>query len=110
MVVPSTCREGHNIGTILNYLSALSYRDLIPAYYEKNIQGKQMRDEDSVKMLEIMLSNIRADLSLIFEWCGMNNLILTSSKTNGANLASKFKAMEKAMVVTIDRMYQGYTK
>ena len=110
MVVPSTCREGHNIGTILNYLSALSYRDLIPAYYEKNIQGKQMRDEDSVKMLEIMLSNIRADLSLIFEWCGMNNLILTSSKTNGTNLASKFKAMEKAMVVTIDRMYQGYTK
>jgi len=110
MVVPSTCKERYNIGTILNYLSALSYRDLIPAYYEKNIQGKQMRDEDSVKMLEIMLSNIRADLSLIFEWCGMNNLILNSSKTNGANLASKFKSMEKAMNTTIDRMYQGYTK
>jgi len=108
-VVPSTCELGENTGTVLNYLSALSHRDLIPAYYEKNIQGQQMRDEDSVEMLNIMLSNIRADLSLIFEWCGMNGTILSAAKNNGEGLASKFKAMEKAMGMTIDRMYSGYS-
>lgn len=110
MVVPSANREAAEIGTILTYFSALSHRDLIPAFYEKSVTGKQLRDQESVEMLEIMFSNIQTDPALTFEWCAMLKLIETAAQNNGEGLASKFKAMEKAMVVTIDRMYQGYTK
>ena len=83
---------------------------LKPAYYDKTLTYKAMRDEESVEMLEIMFSNIQTDPALTFEWCAMLKLIETAAQNNGEGLASKFKAMEKAMVVTIDRMYQGYTK
>ena len=105
MIVPSTNREAANIGTILTYLSAYSYRDLIPAFYEKSVTGKQFRDQESVEMLELMLSNVQTDPTLTFEWCGMMGLIQKAIQNNGEGLASKFQAMDKAMDITIDRMY-----
>ena len=108
MVIPSANREAAEIGTILTYFSAYSYRDLIPAFYEKSVTGKQFRDQESVEMLEIMLSNIRMEPALLFEWCGMLGLIEKAAQSNGEGLAAKFQAMEKAMATTIDRMYGKY--
>jgi len=105
---PIPMAEAAEIGTILTYFSALSHRDLIPAFYEKSLTGVQFRDEDSGERLDIMLANIRMEPALVFEWCGMLKLIETSSQNNGEGLASKFEAMTKAMATTISRMYSKF--
>lgn len=102
LIVPTTAKEAGNIGTILEYLGAYSYRDLRPAYYEYNVKGKQFRDQDSVEMLEIMLDNITVDLGFIYNWGigdAFNKVVL-----EGEGIVSTFEARETAILKAMNRL------
>lgn len=107
MIVPITNQMYTEIGTILEYFGAYSHRYLIPAYYEKNIQGKQTRDEQSVEMLEIMLSNITADLSVVYGWGSMTDKILSAAK-KGEGFASSMKSTTKVVQKNIEKWYEAF--
>ncbi|MBE6659599.1 MAG: hypothetical protein E7604_14305 [Ruminococcaceae bacterium] len=51
-----------------DYLSYLSSREVIPLYYENVVEQKGLRDEDSIEMLDIVLSNKTVDLGNLFGW------------------------------------------
>ena len=68
MIIPVTNGALELTGTVVENMAALSRRDLIPAYYEINLMGKQLRDDDSEKMLDIMTGSIQYDLALIYNW------------------------------------------
>lgn len=107
LIVPTTNNEYMNIGVILECLGAYSYRDLIPAYYEVNIRGKQTRDEESIEMLDIMLSNISGDLSLVYGWGGLTNVYLTAVKS-GMEIASTFEKIEKKINTEIEKWKEAF--
>jgi ABC-type sugar transport system, periplasmic component len=100
--IPVTCDNLERTGTILENICAGSYEELIPAYYEINLKGKQFRDDDSEAMLNLMLNNIQYDLALIFNFGSFINMY-NSTVTNNADLMSKYAAIEKAVNMDLQK-------
>ena len=53
-VVPSNNRDPERTSVIMEALASGSARYVFPAYYEKAMQQKILRDEESIKMMEII--------------------------------------------------------
>lgn len=102
-VLPATLGEDRleNVGLLLEALSVESNKSVLPAYYEKTLKGKYARDDDSMKMLEIILDSSFYDLgvsiwpnvtlNILMEnvFLNMNNTISSTIAGMKDNVASK---------------------
>ena len=66
--IPGTVEEEklEMIGTALEELSAYSYNYTIEAFFEVALKGRYMRDEESRKMLDLIVDNLRIDTGWIY--------------------------------------------
>ena len=60
--VPAVVKDTELVGAVLEMMHYLSYRDVIPAYYETTLKQKVSRDSVSAQMLDLILENIYYDL------------------------------------------------
>lgn len=95
-LLPITIAEDRieNIGMLLEAMSWASHRDLVPAYLEETVKTKYTRDEDSVKMLEIILDSSFFDLGVS---------VLTA-ETQGVIMNSVYLEMNDVIASTIASM------
>ena len=93
-------------GIILEALAAESYYTLRPAYYEISINGKFLRDEESIEMLDIILESRVYELAMAFGWGGLGNILEDMYRPKKRDFVStyekKFNSYEKAIQKTID--------
>ncbi|MGM9624897.1 MAG: hypothetical protein ACI3XM_04225 [Eubacteriales bacterium] len=106
MCIPSTQTDTEKAGIILEAMAAKSVSTVTEAYYDKALTFKYMRDEESVKMLEMILANRVYDLAYIYGWGNLAETIF-SMINNGKNTVAsswekKVASAEKAMQKTID--------
>jgi hypothetical protein len=74
LAVPVTNTDLDRTGLILEALSAESRKVVIPAYYEISIGTKYLRDEISVRMLDIILENRIYDINQsMYSWGGFSS-------------------------------------
>ncbi|MBR3997836.1 MAG: hypothetical protein IKI93_05775, partial [Clostridia bacterium] len=64
-----------------------------PAYYEKTLMGKSVRDQESQPMIELILSTRNFDLGSIFDWGKTASTI--RGLENSGNVASALKKISK---------------
>ncbi len=62
LTVPVTTRTPALTGAVIETMNFLSYRDVIPAYYEVVLKQKVSRDSESAQMLDLILNSIHYDL------------------------------------------------
>jgi len=65
--VPITAEDLERTGIIIEAMSAEGYKTLIPAYYEVALKAKYLRDEDSVKMLDLVTENRTISFSYCYD-------------------------------------------
>ena len=76
--VPVTNTHLTETAAASDYLSYLSNRDLLPVYYDTVVEQKGLRNQDSIEMLDIVLSSKTVDLSTLFGW---NSTLVTNLRT-----------------------------
>ncbi len=64
MTVPTTAKNPKLCGAVLETLHYLSWRDVMPAYYEVTLKQKVSRDNVSAQMLDIIMDSICYDLGM----------------------------------------------
>lgn len=106
LCIPSTQADTEMAGIIVEAMAAKSKYTVTEAYYNKALTYKYMRDEDSVEMLDIILSSRVYDLAYIYDWGSIFTGIMTLVKSGKTDVAStwdkKMKSADKAMQKTID--------
>ncbi|MCL1857912.1 MAG: hypothetical protein FWF92_01590 [Oscillospiraceae bacterium] len=109
--IPITAGDLERTGMILEDLSAESKYTLQPAYYEINLQGKLIRDDESQEMLDIILSNIAYDIGYIYNFGGFG---AATCERYGRDMkvewASQFAKLEVKMEAAIEKMTTAYEK
>ena len=103
--VPVTNVQTEKIGFVLEAMSADSLNNLTPAYYEVCLTDKYVRDQESVEMLDLILSSVVMDNANIFSWGGIETAVndaLYKGTAIASVLASKKSAVETAMQKTLD--------
>jgi len=107
VTVPMTQKDTEMAGIILEAMAAESVNTLTPAYFDKALGQKYMRDEESIEMLDIILNSRYFDLAYAYEWAkfvvDLRTIISTNSGTFASLLASSLDKLESEMNATTDK-------
>jgi hypothetical protein len=107
--VPALIPDPDRSGFIIEALSAESARLLTPAYYEKALSLQYLRDEGSIKMLDIILANQVHDIMYtIYNWAGFTDTLREAMMGNNANIASLLDRHEPRIISAMQRTIDAY--
>jgi hypothetical protein len=84
VAVPKTVTDQQRVGVILEAMAAKSMQLLRPAYYDIALNGKYLRDEESIGMLDIIIKERVYDLGLAYGFGGITDIIQGLGKKGGA--------------------------
>ena len=109
--VPATASDIERTGTIIEALNAYSYNAIDEVYYELTLQDKLARDEDSVRMLDMITEARVVDIAVLNEsaWGDVIWAFLNSFEKNGsAQLASLTEKHQKAFEKIRNDIVEAY--
>ncbi len=68
LCLPATNTDTHSAGVILDALSYLSWKDVLPIYYDVNVSQKGLRNEESIEMLALIRDTRFFDIGKSYGW------------------------------------------
>lgn len=100
-VAPVTCGNPERTSAVMEALAYETSVTVIPSYYEKAVQHKMLRDEESVKMLDLIRSTRMMDLGDV-PWMDnirmiYNNAVTKNQLTIASITESKLEAVQKVI-------------
>ncbi|MCL2518981.1 MAG: hypothetical protein FWF15_10505 [Oscillospiraceae bacterium] len=102
-VIPVTCADTEMTANILQALGYYAQQEILPAYYDKLIKNKIMRDEESAEMLDLISANIRHDLSLYYAWGNMVQMFIDIVNSRANTFESSFAKIENIISAAIQK-------
>ena len=104
-VVPVTNTKYDMTGDVLEAMGYYGQQYITPAFIDTTVNDKALRDEDSSRMLEIILSNRVYDLAVFYDWGGLYGMFspLVSNKNGASKLASTYASIEKKAVKALGK-------
>jgi hypothetical protein len=102
MTMPTTAAQPELSGAVLETLHWLSWRDVMPAYYEVTLKQKVSRDDISSRMLDLIMDSIYYDLGATM-FCSQikdgifTNLFGSNNRTFVSKVTSQISVIEKAI-------------
>ena len=81
---------------------------ITPAYYETTLKYRDLRDNESGEMLDLVFSNVVYDLGIIYDFGGIGGMISDLMSTNSTNIVSAFEAKKDMIQEAIDQCVESY--
>jgi len=113
MSVPCTITNPELVGAAMELLAWESANEVIPTYYDTVLTGKLARDEDAVKMLDIIFDTIAYEIGgNYFGFSnGLSDLFYAiprlAIQKESSDFASWYKKCEKSAQKTLDSFYES---
>lgn len=82
--------------------SAWAKNYLTPAYYEVNLRYRDLRDDESEEMLDIIFGNIVYDIGECFEFGGMRDIFEEMAKSRASDIVSAIDAKKDMALIDIE--------
>jgi len=109
--LPTTNEDLPKTANIIQALGYYGQQTVIPAVWETTVTHKTLRDDESLEMLDIIMSNRVYDLGVFYNWGDILGMYTESYGVRQNNLASAFEArrdrIETEMQATVDQL-MGY--
>ncbi|MCL2518117.1 MAG: hypothetical protein FWF15_06085 [Oscillospiraceae bacterium] len=108
LCIPKTAQNLTRIGTVVEALSAESYKTLTPVFYDQALGIKYARDEDTRHMLDIIYAGVLYDFGYIFDdWKGATWVFPNLIKAKSTDLASYYAKNESAILTNYDNIFKA---
>jgi len=103
--IPVTAKDVSASGAILDALSYLSYRDVLPVYYDITVSQKGLRNEESIEMLAIIRDSLCFDSSLAYGcMTKLPEAIPDLLMVGDSAVASTIASQKETVQASIDKM------
>lgn len=99
--VPKTASDPARTGAVLDAMAAISKYTLSYAYYDVVLSNKQLRDEESRAMVDLILATRSYDLGPVYNWGGCFSLITGLFDAPSNTFSSKYAAAEEKILAEI---------
>ena len=110
MTVPSTNANISDTSKILDAMAYLSYKDVVPAYYDVTLTVKNIRDEETVEMLDIIRGARTYLTAYAFGWgSGFRSEVGKKIASGDADLASTIAAQKPTIEAEIKKTMDTYS-
>lgn len=104
LVVGNNQSDTYKTGIILETLAAKGKEILLPTYYDKQLQSKFSRDEESSAMLDIVFKNRIYDIGTMFDWGGVSTALMVNTANPSSLYASNIKKFNKEMQNSLEKI------
>ncbi|MHB1154810.1 MAG: hypothetical protein ACYCWE_21620 [Eubacteriales bacterium] len=101
--IPVTVQNQECVGATMEAMAAQSYRTVTPTYFEIALKVKYSRDEDSVRMLDLIREGVMFNFEIIYNgplgspWDVMRNLIVEKKSDFASYWAKKEQGIQKKL-------------
>jgi len=107
--IPVTNPKAEETAVILDAMAYLAYSEILPTYWNVNMEHKQLRNEDSIEMLEIISRTRSFNMGAAFTWTssmtGKLESTILSGSSDVASLIAGFKdSIEQSIKDSLDLM------
>ncbi len=103
--IPTTNVNPDDAGFLFEAMAADSLNNLTPAYFDVVLTDKYARDEQSIRMLDLILDSVVMDNANIFSWATIETTVADAIYKGGAiasTVEKRMAALEKAIAKTVD--------
>ena len=105
----SLSREEAEFSAYMLDLMAFGAKKYItPAYYETTLKYRDLRDNESGEMLDLIFSNVVYDLGIIYDFGGIGSMISNLMSNNSINIVSAFEEKKDMIQDAIDTCLESY--
>ena len=101
--IPVTSADVDSTGIVLEYMSWLSNKFVLPAYYDITIKAKRVRDDKAGEILDIIKDGMTYDIAKIL---GVNFPSIIWNAFTSGNFASTYAAREEGLRVSLDKLHE----
>ena len=106
--VPVNAENLERTGIILEAMGAESYNSVIPAYYDIALQYKLTRDEESVKMLDIIRQNRIYEISWFYRFGDVGTSITSMVNKGDTNIVSYVEKSRDKVEKAFEKFEEAY--
>lgn len=100
--IPGTVQDPERSAIVLSALASTGYKDVYPVYYDNALKSKLVRDEDSAEMIDVIVSNVIVDGSLMYADAGTGIYFFHFYMTSGKEFASYYASQSSAMQAMVE--------
>ena len=109
IAIPASNTKPEMTGALLEALNIDAYHTTKVAFYETVLEGKGLRDEESIRMLDIIRSTRDANFEDFFNYLNLNSIFNTAMQKHSidnltSTIESKMSAAEKRIAKTFDKI------
>ncbi|GHU38059.1 hypothetical protein FACS1894105_11330 [Clostridia bacterium] len=109
LIVPQNNSDLEMTSIIVEVMAAEGHRTIMPAYYETAINGKFVRDVESIEMLDIAFSTRKYDLGVVFNFGNMKTVIKDNyGPKNNPNIASYLEKNGARIQTAIEKTFSTF--
>ncbi len=109
-VIPTSLsrEEAEFSAYMLEVMAFGGMKHITPAYYETTLKYRDLRDNESGEMLDLVFDNVVYDLGIIYDFGEIGGMISTLMSENSTNIVSSFEAKEELIQTKIDECIESY--
>ncbi len=108
-VVPMDVKNTEMCGAVVDVLSALSNKMVIPAYYDMALRDKYARDDESGEMLDIIRDGFKMDFAYYYQGAiGSGGHFRNLINTDNSNFVSYFQTNKKGYERKLKKLIEAY--
>ncbi len=109
IAVPASNTKPEMTGILLEALNIDAYHTTKVAFYETVLEGKGLRDEESIRMLDIIRSTRDANFEDFFNYLDLNGIFNTAMQKHNiddltSKIESKMSSAEKKIAKTFEKI------
>ncbi|MBQ8510502.1 MAG: hypothetical protein IJ493_11410 [Clostridia bacterium] len=109
LTIPSSNPDIETASYVLDALAYLSYKDVVPAYYDVTLSVKNIRDEETAEMLDIIRSTRTYLTAYAFGWgSDLRSKVATSVRNGAGDLASIIATQKTKVETEIDASLEAF--
>ena len=110
LLVPNNVENREMVGALVEAMSFESMKSVMPAFYESALQGKYTRDEQSVRMLDLIMDSHTFDVSILygsFFTTGTLSYILRNTISSKKPYVSNYETYKDAYSEQAQKLYES---
>ncbi len=101
--IPVTNQDISTTASLIDAMAYLTWRDVLPEYYDNSLSQKQLRDEDSIEMLALMRDSRHFEIGQCYGWTNtLTTNIAKQIMAGGASIASTIASGKEAVITSIE--------
>lgn len=110
VAVPTSVHESELelASQFIEALGAVSHSFLTPTYFEQTLQYQISRDDDSMRMLELINNNRAPDLSEMYRWGNMMQTVADMRKQPLGTFVSAYDAIDEQTILEIENTLEFF--